>query len=201
MIKKKRPAPQRWVGGNYQEVYTEREIEILTHEWTFKQIEAAKKKKRLKASITSNKTLVPLIQCVSIFKHRGDERWQNRFDSQFTCNISDSSTPGSCRAVLLGCCGKLGRVVVVGGGVWPSPDAPLIDQSQTGCQSPQAWDTADKQQLSVSMKASPLCVLIGNNLTLGTVIKMPIYKRLSRRWWSLRDACSMDLLMQTRQML
>lgn len=47
--KKKRPAPQRWVGGKYQEVYTERETEILTHEWTFKQIEAAKKKKKAKS--------------------------------------------------------------------------------------------------------------------------------------------------------
>lgn len=55
---------------------------------------------------------------------------------------------------------------------------PLIDQSQTGCQSPHPRDTADKQQLSVSIKASALCVLIGNNSTLGTVIKMPIYKKV-----------------------
>lgn len=67
-------------------------------------------------------------------------------------------------------------------------DAPLIDQSQTGCQSPQAWDTADEQQLSVSAKVSALPLLIGNNLTLAAVIKMPIYKRLSRRWPSPRDA-------------
>lgn len=33
-------------------------------------------------------------------------RWQNRFDSQFTCNISDSSTLGSCWAVLPRCRGK-----------------------------------------------------------------------------------------------
>lgn len=58
--------------------------------------------------------------------------------------------------------------------------APLIDQSQTGCQSPQPRVTGDKQQLSMSVKVSALCVLIGNNLTLGIVIKMLIYKKLGQ---------------------
>lgn len=57
--------------------------------------------------------------------------------------------------------------------------APLIDQSQTGCQSPQPRDTAAEQRLSVSIKVSALCVLIGNKSTQGIVIKMTVYKRLS----------------------
>lgn len=52
-------------------------------------------------------------------------------------------------------------MVGVVGEAWPSTDAPLIDHSRTGCQSP----PADQQRLSVSAKVSPLCLLIGNNLT------------------------------------
>ncbi|CAB1438374.1 unnamed protein product [Pleuronectes platessa] len=44
---------------------------------------------------------------------------------------------------------------------WAGPShAPLIDQSQTGCQSPQPRVTAAKQQLSVSIKASALMDLL-----------------------------------------
>lgn len=128
-------------------------------------------------------------------------RWQNRVDSQFTWNISDSSTLGSCRAVLPSWCGEGGRL----GG--PS----LVFNSRAGrdelvrCAARHllirvrrgvSRHKPELQQASSSyMCLLRLFVLIGNNSTLGIVIKMPIYKRLTRRLWSLCGPGSMDLLM------
>lgn len=137
---------------------------------------------RLKASITSNKTLVPQTQCVSIFKHRREGRgWQNRFDSQFTCNISDSHTLGSCWAVLLGS-GRGGDWAPCAIAEWGRAKlVRLIDQSQTGCQSRQTWDLQRPSSSYLCLLRRSLCVYwLGTTRQHQSPSKCQFYKKVEQ---------------------
>lgn len=165
-----------------------RHVRQVTLEWTLMRIKGAGgPRNRLKASITSNKTLVPQTQCVSIFKHRREGRgWQNRFDSQFTCNISDSYTLGSCWAVLPGSEAGVGLSPVCDSRVGQGQTcAPYRSESDRVSVSANLRSTAAKQQLSVSIKAFAPCVLIGHDSTAPIAIKMAILQKgWAGGWWS-----------------
>lgn len=73
------------------------------------------------------------------------QRWQNGFDSQFTCNISDSSTLGSCWAVLPSC--------------WGGEPSPVCDSRvgrATLCAVPRAtyWSESDRVSVSTNLRYS-----------------------------------------------
>lgn len=81
----------------------------------------------------------------------------------------------------LSCRGKPGTVCDGGvGSARPERRTPrLLIRVGQGVSLPSPEIQRGKQQLSVSIKTSALCVLIGNSSTQGLVIEMPVYKRLS----------------------
>lgn len=115
------------------------------HTWADKRSLGRKKKKAKSLHHFQTRHWYPK-HSVSASLNTGEKGgWQNRFDSQFTCNISDSSTSGSCRAVFPPKLpGETRHRVRRRSGQRPAwaPHASLIDPSRTGCQSPQPRDTA-----------------------------------------------------------